>query len=95
MDSYEVSRFMYQAGTWDDQSGAVKYYGTWGGGSGFSGPYNGTLEWSEQTTAGASFSFNGDDLDYYYSKYYNRGKAIVTIDAVFKSEIDQYSPAAQ
>ena len=54
--------------------------------------FGGTLTYSDQPGATARFSFAGAELQYIYTKAFNRGMALVTIDGSAVRTIDLYDP---
>jgi hypothetical protein len=75
----------------DDTSPAVVYSGNWGKGA-FRSAFRGTLTFSDEPGAVARFSFEGTELLYIYTKAFNRGMALVTIDGSARAAIDLYDP---
>ena len=75
----------------DDASPAVVYSGNWGAGA-FRSAFRGTLTFSDEPGAVARFSFEGTELQYIYTKAFNRGMALVTIDGSARATIDLYDP---
>ena len=78
-------------GNFDNTHSQFKYIGNWTHGSGWSTAYNGTLSWSKNTEDAVTFTFTGDNISYFFTKTWNRGKVAVTIDGVDKGLIDLYS----
>jgi hypothetical protein len=75
----------------DDASPAVVYSGNWGKGA-FRSAFRETLTFSDEPGAVARFSFEGTELLYIYTKAFNRGMALVTIDGTARATIDLYDP---
>ena len=80
------------AGAVDDGSPAVVYSGHWMPGS-FGSAYGGTLTYSDEAGATARFVFEGTELQYIYTKAYNRGLVLVIIDGSPVRKIDLYDPS--
>jgi uncharacterized membrane protein YgdD (TMEM256/DUF423 family) len=80
------------AGAVDDGSPAVVYSGHWVPGA-FRSAYGGTLTYSDEAGATARFDFEGTELQYIYTKAYNRGLVLVTIDGSPVRKIDLYDPS--
>ena len=80
------------AGAVDDGSPAVVYSGHWLPGA-FRSAYGGTLTYSDEAGATARFFFEGTELQYIYTRAYNRGLALVTIDGSPGHKIDLYDPS--
>jgi hypothetical protein len=80
------------AGAVDDGSPAVVYSGHWTPGS-FRSAYGGTLTYSDEAGATARFVFEGTELQYIYTKAYNRGLVLVIIDGSPVRKIDLYDPS--
>ena len=79
------------AGAVDDASPAVVYSGHWTAGA-FRSAFRGTLTYSVEPGAVARFSFEGTELQYVYTKAFNRGIALVTVDGGRFRMIDLYDP---
>lgn len=75
----------------DDASPAVVYSGNWLAGA-FRSAFRQTLTFSDEPGAVARFSFEGTELHYIYTKAFNRGMALVTIDGSARATIDLYDP---
>jgi len=75
----------------DDASPAVAYSGNWVAGM-FGSAFHGTLTYSDEPGATARFSFEGAELQYIYTKAFNRGMALVAIDGSAGRVVDLYSP---
>lgn len=91
LDAYVVN-IIRQQGTHDNASSAIRYLGSWTHGTGWQGPTNGTISWSNTADDAIVFTFIGDGITYWYSKVWNRGIAKVTIDGNFVQTIDLYNP---
>jgi hypothetical protein len=85
------NRIEVPAAAADDTSPAVVYSGNWGTGA-FRSAFRGTLTFSDEPGAVARFSFEGTELLYIYTKAFNRGMALVTIDGSPRATIDLYDP---
>jgi hypothetical protein len=75
----------------DDASPAVVYSGNWSVGP-FRSAFRQTLTFSDEPGAVARFSFEGTELLYVYTKAFNRGMALVTIDGTTRATVDLYAP---
>lgn len=80
------------AGAVDDGSPAVVYSGHWVSGV-FRSAFGGTMTYSGEAGATARFFFEGTELQYVYTKAFNRGFALVTIDGSPRPPIDLYDPS--
>lgn len=78
------------SGTVDDTNSAVVYAGIWRAGV-FRPAFGGTLFYSDQPGATARVCFEGTELQYVYTKAFNRGVALVTIDGTPHS-VDLFDP---
>jgi hypothetical protein len=80
------------AGAVDGGSPAVAYSGHWSQGT-FGAAYGATLTYSDEAGATARFFFEGTELQYIYTKAYNRGLVLVAIDGTPRRQIDLYDPS--
>lgn len=90
-DRFYVNDSFVSAGTYQDSSGSLSYIGNWTNFSG-AGPSGGSVRYSNQTQASVSLTFQGNRVDYCYTRASNRGKASVAIDGEQGSTLDLYSP---
>jgi hypothetical protein len=95
VDSFDASKTIYGAGTYDNNHAGIEYPGYWTFSTCCPSAYNGTLSWSNTRFDNATFTFRGDGVTYYYTKANNRGIAGIYIDGVFIEELDLYSAAIQ
>jgi hypothetical protein len=86
-----LERFEGLARAVDDASPAVVYSGNWTAGM-FRPAFRGTLTYSNEPGATARLSFTGTELQYIYTKAFNRGMALVAIDGNAVRTIDLYDP---
>jgi hypothetical protein len=75
----------------DNTSPLLTYSGRWQSGV-FRGAYGETLSYSAASGASVRFDFEGTTLEYLYTKTFNRGFALVTIDGIERGVIDLYDP---
>ncbi|HLM99711.1 MAG TPA: hypothetical protein VK335_10540 [Bryobacteraceae bacterium] len=78
----------------DDTNWSITYAGNWMRGE-FEQASNATLTYTNDPAAVARFSFEGTELQYWYTKAFNRGLAAIFIDGVSKGVIDLYSPTLE
>ena len=81
-------------GTIDDASPQIAYSGHWERGT-FRGAFHGTATYSETGGATARWQFEGTAFDYVYTKAFNRGFAVVTIDGSQRGTVDLYAPTIE
>jgi len=91
VDMFAVNIATVGSGTYNNTDAQLRYFGTWVPTTGISGAYN--ADHTISNTAGSlfRFAFDGDQITYYYTTAYNRGKAAITIDGVDKGYIDMYT----
>ncbi|MBI4472348.1 MAG: hypothetical protein HY646_06745 [Acidobacteria bacterium] len=75
----------------DDTNSRVDYSGSWTRGVS-TGARSGTLTYTNETGASARLTFNGTEVQYVYTKAFNRGMAEVLIDGIARSVVDLYGP---
>jgi hypothetical protein len=75
----------------DDQSGQLAWTGPWMPYK-FRNGLSGTVSFSKNQGAKASFTFSGTSISWVYAKQQNAGIAQVSIDGVPVDSVDQYSP---
>lgn len=78
-------------GNFDDTHAQYKYVGNWTHATGWTDAYNGSLSWSKNLGDAVTFTFTGDNVTYFFTRSWNRGKVVVTIDGVDKGLIDLYN----
>jgi hypothetical protein len=83
-----------EAGTYDDSNRRIIYEGAWFLDQSFPQAARGTVSYSSDPAANLRFRFNGNRIDYYFTKAFNRGKVSVEIDGISKGTIDLYSKEA-
>jgi hypothetical protein len=96
LDSFVVDIPIIGGGIYDDTHSRFQYIGGWTLGTattGAAGAYNQTLHWSPTPEDGATFTFDGYQLTYVYSKAWNRGKAVITIDGNNYGDVDLFWPS--
>ncbi len=79
-------------GKYDDVDRNIVYRGAWKRGH-FAGGSQNTLTYTKQPGASFLVAFDGAEVNYVYSKAFNRGTAEVFIDGVSRGRIDLYSSA--
>ena len=83
-----------EGGLTDDTSPRIAYSGHWDPGA-FRGAFNGTVTYSETPGATARWQFEGTTFDYVYTKAFNRGFALVTVDGSERGTVDLYAPTIE
>jgi len=78
-------------GDYDDLNPSVEYQGIWTRDTHFDQPAGGTLAYSNQKGASATFHFTGKTVTLVYTKAPNRGRAAITIDGTNEVTLDQYN----
>ncbi len=86
-----ITRRATSSGWVDNTSPLLTYSGRWESGT-FRGAYGETLSYSAASGAWVRFDFEGTTLEYLYTKTFNRGLALVTIDGIERGVIDLYDP---
>ena len=81
-------------GTYDDRYVEISYSGSWLQSS-YSGPYAGTITYSNVIGSTASFTFDGEGITLKYTGYTTRGTMDIYIDAGYVTTLDQYSSSLQ
>jgi len=82
-------------GTYDDHSPRIEYEGTWAHEARWSHASRGTVSFSYVVEDVIDFWFEGEEIEFVYTRAANRGIAGVTIDGGPEIELDQYSHQAQ
>jgi hypothetical protein len=77
-------------GDYDDLNPSVEYQGVWTRDTHFDKPAGGTLAYSNQRDASATFYFTGKTVTLVYTRAPNRGRAAITIDGINEVMLDQY-----
>jgi hypothetical protein len=77
-------------GDYDDLNPSVEYQGVWTRDTHFDKPAGGTLAYSNQRDASATFYFTGKTVTLVYTRAPNRGHAAITIDGINEVMLDQY-----
>jgi hypothetical protein len=96
LDAFVIDISAYASGSYDDSStGILKYIGSWTNSTGWPSASGGTVSWTSTPEDAVTFTFTGNQITYYYTKVYNRGKAAVTIDGLDKGYVDLYSSTIQ
>jgi hypothetical protein len=81
-----------QSASWiDNSSPRVNYSGRWQNGE-FRGAFRDTIAFSAEAGATVRFEFEGTEFEYIYTKAYNRGMALVTIDGITRGTLDLFEP---
>lgn len=75
----------------NDDSGTT-YVGSWTDSNTAPNRFNTDEHFSQTTGASASFTFSGNKISWFCTKFSNRGIADVFIDNVLQTSVDQYSP---
>lgn len=91
VDMFAVNIATVGSGTYNDTHAQLRYFGTWVPTTGISGAYNDDHTISNTAGSLFRFAFDGNQVTYYYTTAYNRGKAAITIDGVDKGYIDMYT----
>ncbi|MFN8489281.1 MAG: matrixin family metalloprotease [Caldilineaceae bacterium] len=96
LDAFIVDIPCVSSGSYEDSDTlSNKYIGsTWTHATGWSGPSQGTVSWSNTYQDAVSFTFNSTGITYVFTKSWNRGKASITIDGSDWGTLDLYSPSA-
>lgn len=97
LDGFAPPRTLAHAlagGLIDDTSPQIAYTGHWDSGA-FRGAFNGTVTYSETPGAAARWQFEGTAFDYVYTRAFNRGFALVTIDGSEHGTVDLYAPTIE
>ena len=81
-------------GAYDDRSPRIEYEGTWAHDTGWSQASHGTVSFSNVVEDVIDFWFEGEEIEYVYTRALNRGIAGVTIDGGPEIELDLYSHQA-
>jgi hypothetical protein len=89
-----ISAHTVSDGWTDDARPEVVYAGHWQSGL-FRDAFGGTLSYSDIPGATACWQFEGARLRYVYTRAFNRGLALVSIDGVERGIVDLYSPAIE
>lgn len=94
VDSFTVNIDTADTGAHEETSPNAKKIGHW---KRFASneASGGSVLYSNQAQDALTFTFIGDKIDFYYTKAYNRGKAAITIDGVYRLTLDQYSENIQ
>jgi hypothetical protein len=82
-------------GDYDDRSPRIEYEGTWAHEARWSEASHGTVSFSNVVEDVIDFWFEGEEIEYVYTRAANRGIAGVTIDGGPEMELDQYSHQVQ
>jgi hypothetical protein len=80
------------AGMYDDANANWSYTGSWSTLS-TSGPYAGTLHYTSDATATASFPFTGTGFVLSYTKFSNRGNIEVWVDGSLLTTLNANNPS--
>lgn len=91
LDSFAVNISTVGNGVYDDTHSQLRYFGNWTLFTNISGAYNNTITRSNDTQSLMRFTFIGNTITYCSSKGPDRGKVAVTIDGVYKGDLDLYS----
>jgi len=94
IDDFIVNTATVGSGSYEDTHYQNEYIGNWSLFSG-SGPSGNTVHYSDNTEDAVAFTFSGTQVTWYFTKAFNRGKAVVTIDGVDKGIVDLYSASTQ
>jgi hypothetical protein len=95
VDAFAVDIERVGVGSYDNTHPILRYIGYWFAATGVPGATAGTLHWSDVAGSLFRITFEGDTLRYTYSKAPNRGKAAVTIDGLYRGDIDMYAAVTQ
>ena len=77
-------------GVYDDKDSAILYFGSWADWPA-TGPYDGSMKYTNDTQASASLSFYGMQVSLIFTKYTTRGNISIQIDDEEPILLDQYS----
>lgn len=91
-DAFVIDIPRMLSGTFDDRHYRFNYIGSWTNSIGFAAAYNSTSSYTRNIEDAVTFTFEGSQITYYYTKAFNRGKAVITIDGVAKPDIDLCTP---
>jgi len=86
---------LVQPGIYDDFDPAIAFQGHWIRDQVFPETHAQTVTYSNVPGSEVRFAFQGESLNYVYTKASNRGRADVTIDGVRKATLDLYSAKTQ
>ena len=79
-------------GVYDNTDSSISYRGAWTPDNQFEDAANGTITYSNSPGDGFRFEFQGTEISWVYTKAFNRGMAVVSIDGEEKQTVDAYSP---
>jgi V8-like Glu-specific endopeptidase len=92
IDAIQIFASM-SAGLYDDADVSWAYGSGWSGFTG-TGPYLGTLHYTNIIGAAATFRFTGTQFVLVYTAYANRGSFEVWVDGVYAATVNAYSSSA-
>ena len=82
-------------GGYDDSDPKIEYTGVWIHDHQFTGPFSGSITYSEHPGDSARLFFDGRTITYVFTKALNRGTADVLIDRRLQAQIDEYTSGIQ
>ena len=82
---------MDSSSTYDNMDSSIRYAGAWIFDK-FKEATNGTIAYSNNPGDSFSFQFQGSEIRWVYTRAFNRGMAVVSIDGKEKETVDLYSP---
>jgi len=82
-------------GMYDDFDPALHFDGDWEQNRSFTGPYHGTITFTDRPGAGVRFAFTGQAVTYVFTRSFNRGYADIRIDGLDRASINQYAPKTE
>jgi hypothetical protein len=80
---------------YDDRHYNLKYIGNWANHIGFTGPSDNSVSYTNIAEDAVTFTFEGTQIQYFYTRANNRGRAAVTIDGIDRGFVDQCSANTQ
>ncbi|HEX2996515.1 MAG TPA: choice-of-anchor Q domain-containing protein [Anaerolineales bacterium] len=92
--AYEADSSVVGPVTYDDTDPAWSYTGNWIAYTN-SGPYNGTLHYTDVAGNSAELLFNGTSFTLLFTKYTNRGSIDIYVDNVYVTTINAYGSTLQ
>ena len=82
---------MDNSSTYDNMDSSIRFTGAWIFDK-FKEATNGTIAYSNNPGDSFSFQFQGSEIRWVYTRAFNRGMAVVSIDGEEKETVDLYSP---
>jgi hypothetical protein len=94
-DSSRLVRPATSPGFYDDFDPTITYRGDWSHDESFDEPAWLSISYTDMPGAEATLGFQGEALNWIFTRAPNRGVAEVLIDGVSKGTVDLYSPVVQ